>query len=252
VTDRILNRLIEWAGQDATVRAMLLTSSRANPNSYRDQFSDYAVIVAVTDLLPFFENRDWLASFGEVLVVYGDPIRNEGGYDRFIYVTQYGDGAKIDFTLMPVALLKQIGNRPVIPEELDVGYSVLVDKDGLSNHLPPATYKAHIPNPPNEDEFQTLVEDFFHESTYVAKYLWRGDLMPVKFNLDHAMKQLDLRRMMEWRIEVDHNWSVRPGHSGKGLKRLLKPEILRELEATYVGPGEEENWRPFQHNFIVS
>jgi hypothetical protein len=55
--------------------------------------------------------------------------------------------------------------------------------------------------------------DFLLESTYVAKHLWRGDLMPAKFSLDQVMKQGGLRTVLEWRIEIDHEWSLRPGAS---------------------------------------
>ena len=48
-----------------------------------DRFSDYDVTVVVTDILPFFENREWLKSFGDVLVVYRDPIHDQLGYGRF-------------------------------------------------------------------------------------------------------------------------------------------------------------------------
>jgi len=183
-----------------------------------DRFSDYDVTVVVTDILPFFENREWLKSFGDVLVVYRDPIRDQLGYRRFAYVTQYADGSKIDFTLWPVALLKQIVYESKLPSELDIGYSVLLDKDHLADQLQAPTHKAHIPAPPTEAEFQTLVEEFFHESTHVAKHLRRGDLMPLKYNLDQAMKQLSLRRILEWQIEIDHHWSVKPGANGKELK----------------------------------
>jgi aminoglycoside 6-adenylyltransferase len=83
---------------------------------------------------------------------------------------------------------------------------------------------------------------FFHEATYVAKHLWRGDLMAAKYNLDYAMKLVKLRQMLEWRMEIDHDWSVKPGAYGKGLERYLAPETVQELESTYVGAGEEENW----------
>jgi aminoglycoside 6-adenylyltransferase len=39
-----------------------------------------------------------------------------------------------------------------------------------------------------------------------------------------------------------HNWQVKPGAFGKGLKKRVAPEIWTELEATYVGAGCEENW----------
>ena len=49
------------------VRAMLLTSSRADPKAHLDLFSDYDVILVVTDIHPFFEDRTWLQDFGQVL-----------------------------------------------------------------------------------------------------------------------------------------------------------------------------------------
>jgi aminoglycoside 6-adenylyltransferase len=66
--------------------------------------------------------------------------------------------------------------------------------------------------------------------------------MPAKFSLDHVMKQGDLRTMLEWSIEIAHDWSIKPGASGKGLKKLLSPDVYRSLEQTYVGPSVEDNW----------
>jgi aminoglycoside 6-adenylyltransferase len=56
------------------------------------------------------------------------------------------------------------------------------------------------------------------------------------------MKHKYLRQMLEWRMEIDHGWSVKTGVLGKGLKKQLPPEIWAELESTYVGAGIEENW----------
>jgi aminoglycoside 6-adenylyltransferase len=235
-------RIVKWAETTPTIRAVLLTSSRANPHAAVDHFSDYDVIVAVTDILPFFENGGWLTKFGDVLVVYRDPIKDELGYGRFAYITQYEDGTKIDFTLWPVALLKRVAVESRLPEELDIGYSVLLDKDQLTRQLQPPSHEAHVPSLPTEAEFQTLVEEFFHESTYVAKHLWRGDLLPLKYNLDQAMKQIHLRRMLEWRIEIDHHWSVRPGAYGRGMRKLVAPSVWEKLEQTYVGPALQDNW----------
>jgi aminoglycoside 6-adenylyltransferase len=221
---------------------MILTSTRTKPGVTVDRFSDYDVIVAVTDIHPFFDDRSWLEDFGQVLVLYRDPIRLDEGQERFAYITQYEDGTKIDFTLWPVELVRRVTRRPHLPDDLDVGYAVLLDKDGLTTGLQPPTYRAHIPAPPGEIAYRARVEEFFHEATYVAKHLWRDDLMPAKYNLDYAMKGVNLRCMLEWRIEMDHGWSLKPGAYGKGLKRYLPPEVWSKLEATYVGAGTEENW----------
>src|SRR6266496_1621284 len=57
----------------------------------------------------------------------------------------YEDGTKIDYTVWPVALLRRILNEPGLPDVLDVGYRILVDKDHLAHELKPPTYTAHIP-----------------------------------------------------------------------------------------------------------
>ncbi len=239
----VVSSLVQWAEAKADIRAMLLTSSRANPQATVDEFSDYDIILAVTDFRRYLESDDWLEDFGRVLTVYKDPIHTEFGLGRFIRVTHYEDGTKIDYTVYPVDLLTRIAKEPELPADLDVGYSVLVDKDKLTEQLKPPTYKAHIPTIPTEKEYQTLVEEFFSETMYVAKHICRDDLMPLKHCLDYMAKQEHLRRMLEWRVELDHNWSVRAGAYGKNLKKYVAPAVWSELESTYVGPGKRENWK---------
>src|SRR5688572_14142683 len=97
----VISKLVRWAEQRDSVRALLLTSTRAIPSASVDVFSDYDVVLIVEDIHPFFEDRSWLEDFGKVLVVYWDPIHLEPGYgiEKVANVTQYADGLKIDFTL---------------------------------------------------------------------------------------------------------------------------------------------------------
>src|SRR5262249_15990809 len=155
----------------------------------------------------------------------------------------YEDGTKVDHIIWPAALLRQVVERETLPDLLDWGYRVLLDKDGLATRLPTPTYTAHIPARPTNREFQALIDAFCWETTYVAKHLWRDDLMCAKYNLDVVMKHELLRRMLEWRVEVDRGWSWKPGPVGRGLKQHLAHELWAELEATWVGAGLEENWK---------
>jgi aminoglycoside 6-adenylyltransferase len=66
--------------------------------------------------------------------------------------------------------------------------------------------------------------------------------MAAKYNLDHAMKLDNLRLMLEWHIEIDHQWSVKPGPYGRRLKKWLRPDLWTDLESTYAGGGLEANW----------
>jgi aminoglycoside 6-adenylyltransferase len=86
------------------------------------------------------------------------------------------------------------------------------------------------------------VEEFWWDVTYVAKSLWRGELFFAKFMLDHDAEFVALRRLLEWRIEIDNDWSLRPGAYGRGLERLLPADLWSELASTYIGTDVEENW----------
>jgi aminoglycoside 6-adenylyltransferase len=240
----VISKLVQWAEQRVSVRAMRLTSTRAIPNAPTDIFSDYDVVLVVKNIHPFFEDRSWLADFGEVLVVYCDPIYSDPDYgiEKFANVTQYADGLKIDFTLWPVELLQKILQAPALTAELDAGYRVLLDKDGLTKGMQPPTYTAYIPVPPTNELYQKTIEDFLSDPPYVAKCLLRGELLPAKWCLDYDMKHIFLRSMLEWRMELDHGWSMPTGALGKGLKKRLRPEIWSELEGTYAGADIADNW----------
>jgi aminoglycoside 6-adenylyltransferase len=56
------------------------------------------------------------------------------------------------------------------------------------------------------------------------------------------MKHVHLRPMLEWRMGVEHNWSIPTGSLGKGLKKKLPPEIWSWLEDTYAGANIQDNW----------
>lgn len=240
----VIRRLVRWADERVAVRAMLLTSTRADPHATVDIFSDYDIVLVVADIRPFFADRSWLQDFGETLVVYWDPVYPEPDYgiEQTGNVTQYADGLKIDFRLWPATLLRRIAQASVLPPGLDAGYTVLLDKDHLTDGMRPPSYRAYIPTRPTREIYQTLIEEFLNDAPYVAKFLWRDELLPAKWCLDYDIKHVYLRRMLEWRMERDHGWSVPAGNLGKGLKKRLPPAIWGELERTYVGAGTAANW----------
>jgi aminoglycoside 6-adenylyltransferase len=234
--------LKHWAEGQSAVRAMLLTSTRAIPNGMTDQLSDYDIILALIDVLPFHADRSWLGSFGPVLAVYHDPMVSYLGFPKSAYVTQYENGLKIDFTLWQVEILQKIVAEQQLPEELDAGYLVLLDKDRQTEGLKPPTYHAYIPKPPTRVTYLEAVEVFFLEAAYVAKFLWRDDLMAAKYILDYSMKQDHLRPMLEWHMEIEHQWSVKPGPYGRGMKKWLRADLWKDLGETYTGINLEANW----------
>ncbi|MEX0750283.1 MAG: aminoglycoside 6-adenylyltransferase [Dehalococcoidia bacterium] len=240
-SDPVLRRAVAWASGNEHVRALILESSRAAPDAPVDALSDYDLLLVVTTIEPLRRDESWLAWYGAPLVRFRSEW-NDQGYDGITRLVVYEDGTKVDHLLMEAALLDRIKQQPRLPNLLDVGYRVLLDKDGLADGLKPATYRAHIPSKPTEAEYLAVVEEFWWESTYVAKNIWRDELFAWKYNLECVMKLDVMRRMLEWHVEIAHDWSVRPGVVGRHLKRRLPPDIWAEVEATFVGADADENW----------
>lgn len=249
--DPVLDQLARWANQQQLIRAVILTSSRAIPHAALDLFSDYDVILVLRSIQQFYVDRSWLEVFGPVLAVYRDPLIDENGHKRSAYVVQYETGLKIDFNLWTVELLQQVTADERLPPEFDAGYKMLVDKDDLSTALTSPTYAAYIPTPPTETYYLELIEGFLLDTTYVAKFLWRDDMMAAKHILDHSLKQEHLRPMLEWHAEIEYQWTLKPGPYGRRLKQHVRPDLWAELERTYCGLEIEENWEALFRTILL-
>jgi aminoglycoside 6-adenylyltransferase len=242
----VIHTLVELGNRYEEIRAVVLTSTRANPDAPVDLFSDYDPILYVTDLPRFTEKDDWFEALGPVLVVFRwiNPDEEPPSYTRLV---MYESGDRIDYSIRPLEQLKAACAAPTLPYFLDVGYEVLLDKDGLTAGLKPPTYQAHIPAKPTEAEYATLINDFWWDSIYVPKHLWRGDLMPAKYMLETDLRHCHLQKMLEWSVEIEKDWQWQPGIFGKGLKKALDPETYQELVDTYTGGDTEEVWRALYH-----
>jgi aminoglycoside 6-adenylyltransferase len=237
----VVDKLIAWGMTHQLIRAMILTSSRTRQDGLVDLFSDYDLILAVGDVGPFAFDDAWISEYGRSMVRWGDQgeMHNLATYFRGVVYQNY---VKIDYSIWPVELLERISAEAFLPDQLDVGYRVLLDKDQRTTGWKQPSYQAHIPARPTEAEFQALVEEFWWSTTYVAKSLWRDDLVFAGWILDKDLKLETMRRMLEWRIEIDYNWSLKPGIYGRGLKQLLPPDIWSKFVSTYVSLDFEETW----------
>jgi aminoglycoside 6-adenylyltransferase len=242
VEDAVLRRIVRWAEGEEIVRAVLLTSTRARAGATVDALSDYDVIFYASDPARLLGDGSWAEGLGPVLVQMPSRGR-EHAWNAPTRLVLYEDGTKIDFTVLPVDALRALSDAPGLPEELDAGYRVLLDKDGLAAALPAATGSAYVLRPPTQEELTAVVEEFWWETTYVAKNLWRGELLPARYSLECVLKLDLLRRMLEWRVALGHGGAYRPGVLGRGLQALLAPEHWSALEATYAGAETEEGWR---------
>jgi aminoglycoside 6-adenylyltransferase len=242
--DAVIAAIVKWARCHPLIRACIITSTRAIPHATIDALSDYDIILICTDIQPLTGDHAWIDAFGDVLISYWDPIEVDGDYgvERSGSIVQYVDGLKIDFSLWPLGLLERITAGPALPAELDAGFRVLVDKDGIATSLKPPTYHGYRRSRPEEQEFHLLVNDFFVGPPYVAKCLLRNELLPAKWCLDYDMRFVYFLPMLEWRAQCGADWSLSFGVNGKGLRHALQDDLWKAFEATFAGASIDENW----------
>jgi aminoglycoside 6-adenylyltransferase len=242
--DVAVKRLTQWAEARDDVRALILTSTRAIPGARVDAYSDYDVIAIVRDVRPMVEDTRWPADFGEVLIAYWDPVATSpaSGAESVSSIIQYVSGLKIDFTLWSAQQFTDVTSGAQPYAELDAGYQVLVDKDGLTASLPAPTYTAYVPRRPDEVTYRRLITDFLIGVPYVAKSLLRDELLPAKWVLDFDMRFNYVLPMLEWRIQCDHDWSLKTGFLGRGLKKRVSAGTWQALESTFAGSEAAANW----------
>ena len=233
----ILAVVTNWAEKNESVRAALLTGSRTNPDASVDFLSDYDIELFVDDLTPFLQSDDWLNAMGTIVVRWPhEPPDNGQTTTRLVLY----ENARIDFQIKKLCLLTDYVQD--LPEFYDMGYRVLLDKDGTTTGLKPPTFTAYQTKPPTGPEYDELTKHFWWNVTYVGKYLYRDELFFAKYMLDGALHHEYLQTVLAWYIGMNSKWRTDPGVFGRWFKRYLDAENWADVERTFAGAGLGENW----------
>ena len=236
----MLELIVNTAKGDDRIRAVILNGSRANPHARRDIFQDFDVVYLVNDVASFTDDHAWIDRFGELMILQmpdamGDPPPLNDG--RFAYLMQFTDGNRIDLTLFPVSNLHELRR-----DSLSL---LLLDKDGVVEPFPAPSESDYLPKPPNAKAFSDCCNEFWWVCTYVAKGLWREEIVYAKFMLDRVVRE-QLMKMLTWHVGVKTRFLRGPGGYGKHFKQYLEPALWAMLEKTYSDAGYENTWDALQ------
>lgn len=75
----------------------------------------------------------------------------------------------------------------------------------------------------------------------MAKGLWRNEL-PYAMDVINFVLRPHLKRLLEWKIGIEHNFSVSTGKSGRYLKKYLPEDRYRQFLTTYSTTEIESIW----------
>lgn len=232
----MLELIVDTARNDERIRAVILNGSRANPNARRDIFQDFDIVYLVTDVTAFKYNFDWIRRFGEIMImqmpedIQDPPPSNDGS---FVYLMQFTDGNRIDLGIYPLEKLTELGK--------DGLSRLLLDKDGIIEPFAPASERDYLPQPPTAKAFSDSCNEFWWVCPYVAKGLWRGEIIYAKHMLDKWVRD-ELVKMLAWHIGIQTQFLQNPGKLGKHFQHYLEPELWEMLQKTYSDASYDNTW----------
>ncbi len=234
----MMNLILGVARQDERIRAVAMNGSRTNPNAPKDIFQDYDIVYIVTDVASFTADHAWVDVFGELMImqlpdemtaVPSEPT------NRFAYLMQFADGNRIDMTLVPVEEAEAYSSEDKLT-------MVLLDKDGCFPLLPAPSDEEYWVKRPTAKAFADCCNEFWWVAPYVAKGLWRREILYAHEHLDRYVKDM-LIMMLSWQVGIQTDFTVSVGKCGKYLEQYLAPELWRALLATYADGSYEDVWR---------
>lgn len=232
----MLDLIRSVALNDDRVRAVIMNGSRANPNAPKDIFQDYDVIYVVSEKESFLADPNWIRVFGELMILQlpDEMVDPPGeGMDHYAYLMQFVDGNRIDLSLYPVDKLDQL--------EDDSLTLVLLDKDGILPAYAPPNDSGYLPKPPTAKAFFDCTNEFWWVCPYVAKGLWRREIVYAKHVLDNYVRE-QLDKMLAWYVGQCNDYTKSPGKLGKYLEQCLDPQLWQLLLCTYSDAGYEHTW----------
>lgn len=118
---------------------------------------------------------------------------------------------------------------------------VLLDKDESLPVLPPPTDEDHGVKPPSAQAYDECCNEFWWVAPYVAKGLWRCEILYAKWHLDSIAREM-LLTMLEWEAGIRTDFSVSMGKCRKYLQAHLPEERWQALLLTYADGSREATW----------
>lgn len=232
--DPLINKIIHWAKDEKSVRAVILVGSRAENSG--DEFSDYDLSLFCDDATALTCDDSWLSEIGCVWVCVHEKVRycGEEFPSRLVI---FEKGIKVDLTFYSTQVLKEVSSAP---------QNILLDKD-RKVALASGKKKPFIIEKPSPQEFLTVINEFWFEVYHVAVYLKRGDLWLAQMRLN-GLRQQFLLKMVEWNELSKQMWKASVYPFGKRLQSSVSEKTWEALCSTFSLLNEAGCWMALENS----
>jgi aminoglycoside 6-adenylyltransferase len=241
----MIDAIQQWCAGRPEVSAAILTGSRARRGAELDELSDWDVVLVLSEP-DALQDEQWFTEFGDVLVSL-PTVRAELGQVLRTRLVQYADGTRIDFSLFTADMLRVIAYLPELPPWIDAGYQVLYDPGNVTGSMVPPFGRGYAGRPPEREQVQADIEEFWWEALVVSKELVRGEPLAAGYCAEAVMRHRLLRRMLEWKAGVVTGWSMPGGPYGRGVADLLPADLVERAQLPVASWEGEDGWSGLDH-----
>ena len=226
-----LSAIVDWARGENAIRAVVVTGSLAREDGSTDAFSDLDAQIITTDIARYCRDDSWLDALGEVWIRF--PLGKSVPY-RLVW---FAGGSKVDFQFIHIDdIISMIASGQLSDEYLR-GYHVALDKDSLTQQLPPSPRSFPQPSAPSREQVAACLNEFWFEAIHVAQFIRRREFWVVKYR-DWTMKTM-LLQVLEWQARATASPPTNTWLLGKRIHEWARAEDYAAITRIWSGWHDE-------------
>ena len=223
------------------VSSALMVGSQARKIKPADEWSDIDIVIITTNPDRYLMDSSWLEHFGiQPKISFVEETANGGVLEKRVL---FNNGVAVDFTILPLNLIKENINtdltRGELTKVLQRGVILIKDENKLVSSFMEALLstsnnkgESKLPSI-SESEFSNSVNDFFFHVVWTHRKLLRGELWSATNCLDCYMKSL-LLQMTEWYSKAKNSEDYDTWHSGRFIEQWADKSILKDFHGIFA------------------
>jgi len=229
--EALIERIKDWAESQQDIRAVLIQGSYARQENPADEWSDLDLTI-VSTTPDIYISTEWLQYLGKYWLTFVEKTSDGNEMERRVL---FEDGLDVDFAVYSNTTIQQMIVHGV-PEHakytLSRGIRNLVHKDGIINQIVGIKIEKEEVEPPSQQEYLELVNDFLYHYIWTLKKLKRKELWTAKECLDNYMKW-KLLKLIEWHSRATKGWNYDTWHAGRFLEEWADPKVIQGLRGSF-------------------
>ncbi len=170
----LINKIISVCLLDPRIEAIILTGSRGQ-EQHIDYYSDIDIELIGLGASELFNEKYWPDQFGQAVITLHLENKGEDEPDWPTCLVILEQGRKIDFTFAEPSRLQQM-KQAGLDETYVRGYSILLDKTGITNGLPDYSSVTLKSKQLTKEQFTNITTNFWFDAHQTAIALSRNEI----------------------------------------------------------------------------